>query len=587
MKPTNWVYILVVTTTIITMDKAYSSTNAKQVPQNTYLEQQTLETLLNKPSSYQENIAKLLLAEIALQNNNSTAAIDNYIEIIKAYKDPTIAELALECAIKYKEFDKAVEIALLWADFATTDINPQIIAATLVLDSLPGQAKIYIARAIKIDPNEIDQFLLLTYKKLPSSSQKNLYAILEQLVKENPKDPYIYIAAAQIAAQEDEILKSTKFVEQALKLQPNLTHAIQLKAKLIRHKTNKDLPALTYLHKEILKNPNDEELRMFYGNALLDNNNIAEALPYLQNLTKSKTYGMEAQFILGELFVEQQKYTKAYNMLINVIQDPAYGSSAKYNLGQICEQQNKPKDAIKWYSEIKEGQFHIPATLKAAMLLAMEHSEAQALQLVQEATPTTFIEQKQLLLVELDLLVALKDTEHALKIINEAIALVPSDIDFLYARSLIASLLNIPEQAEKDLQTILSIEPEHANALNALGYTLSNQPERTKEAITYLKKALELSPDNPAFMDSMGWVLFRIGKIQDSIGLLKDAYNLSKDSEIAAHLGEALWTTGKKEQARKIWHEALQNNPNHDILLETLNRLNVQLSLPGEKSPNR
>ena len=264
------------------------------------------------------------------------------------------------------------------------------------------------------------------------------------------------------------------------------------------------------------------------------------------------------------------------------MEDPIYGNNAKYNLAKLAEKDHNPTAAIKWYSEVKEGQLHIPATLKAAMLLSTQGAHAQALQIIQEANPANFAEQKQLLLVELDILVETKETEHAMKLVSDAITVIPEDLDFLYARSLIASMLQMTALAEQDLQKILTIDPEHANALNALGYNLSNQPARNKEALAYLQKALQLAPNNPAFMDSMGWVLFRAGKIEDSMTMLKDAYKLSKDGEIAAHLGEVLWTCGNKEQAKQIWHEALRNAPNHDILRDTLNRLKVDLNLSLE-----
>lgn len=577
MKFANWVYILgsIITTSFLTND-SIAATNKAANPDKKP-EQQFLEQTVPTPSTYSENINKLLIAEIALQQNKPEIAIKNYLEVLKSSGDVKIAELALECALKNKAFNEATEIALLWAEFAKNDINPQLIATTLLLDIKPERAKTYIKQAASIESKELDQYLLFTYKKLPTTSQHNLYTVMQQLATEYASNAYLQVSAAQIAAQEDHIKEADKLVEKAIQLKPDLTHAIELKAKLIRHHADQDQPALQYLHEEIKKSPQDEELKLFYSNALLDNNDIKHAMPYLKELINSKIFGIEAQYTIGEIYLAQQQFQKAYQTLLKVIDDRVFGSSAKYNLGQICELQNQNKEAIQWYSEVREGQYHVTATLKAALLLAGEGAHKQAINLMQSAEPVTFVEQKQLLLIETDLLVEIKEFEQAIKLLDDAIAVVPYDVDFLYSHSLVAGLLNLPEQSEQDLQAILAIEPEHANALNALGYTLSNRPERSKEALVYLKKALELSPDNPAFMDSMGWALFRAGEVKDSMALLKNAYNLSKDSEIAAHLGEVLWTTGKRAQAKKIWHKALQNTPHNNILLETLSRLHIQL----------
>ena len=165
----------------------------------------------------------------------------------------------------------------------------------------------------------------------------------------------------------------------------------------------------------------------------------------------------------------------------------------------------------------------------------------------------------------------------AIEITNLALQNLPEDIDFIYARGLLYNMLDKNKLAEKDFIQLLKLAPDHANALNALGYTLANQPHRTKEAFKYLSKAMELIPNNPAFMDSMGWLLYKTGYNQDAIDMLKNAYEISQDSEIAVHFGEVLWESGHHEHAKKIFTQAIQNDPEHTALQETIQRLNIQL----------
>lgn len=528
--------------------------------------------------NYRDELYNFLMAELALQQDKAKLALQYYLEVIKTSGNIKVAELALECAINNKALTEAIEIAELWAKLANNDINPQLIALTLLLDIFPEQAKTYLIHAAHLEPNNLDQYLLLTYSKLPAISQNNLYTLLIQLASQQANNPYIQLAAAQIAAQdENHIADAEKLLNNSLTLNPSLTHAIQLQAKLISYQNKQDLPALQYLQQQITIYPKNEELLLFYSNALLDNNDAKTAIIHLQQLTTSKTYGTEAKYVLAEAYLQEKQDNLAKKILLTIITDPIFGPMAKYALGQLYEQQNNLSEAVKCYIEVTSGKFHIIATLKAAFLLTELGEADQALDLIQNANPTTFLEQKQLLLVQSDLLIEMQEISQAMKLINDTLELLPYDVDLLYARSLIAGLLNQPEQAEQDLETILTIEPENANALNALGYVLANKPERTQDALSYLQKALELSPDNPAFMDSMAWVLFRNGKLQDSMSLLKDAYAISNDSEIAAHLGEVLWSSGKKTQAKKIWQKALKNTPNNNILLETLKRLHIQL----------
>jgi tetratricopeptide (TPR) repeat protein len=126
---------------------------------------------------------------------------------------------------------------------------------------------------------------------------------------------------------------------------------------------------------------------------------------------------------------------------------------------------------------------------------------------------------------------------------------------------------------ERDLQAIIEDDPDHADALNALGYTLADQTDRYQEALGYIERALALKPDNAAILDSMGWVLFRLGRNEEALEYLRRALDAGFDGEIAAHLGEVLWVTGDRKAAREVWQEALERDPDNEFVLETMERL--------------
>ena len=521
----------------------------------------------------------LLIAETAAQRNMPKTAIKHYIAVIQQSKDPKIAQIVTEYAIENKFYTEAIEAVKLWADIAPGDMQPQILAITLLIDKQPKQAKNYIKHVLKINTIDADQHLLISYQALSTENRKLLDQILQELVREQPKDIPTLVATAQITAQEENITLAIKLVNQALQLKSNVTSAIQLKAKLIRYKSDNDESAIQYLDKKVAEFPKDEALKLFYANALLDNNQVKLAIQHLNNLITSKKYNKEAKIMLGEIYLQQENYNQAKKILTQITDDQAYGDAAKFHLAQIAEKQNQIKTAIQQYAEIEEGVFHVPAVSQAVALLIENKEYREALNLIQNASPVTFLEQKQLLLTEVELLIELKEFEQAMKITDQVLALIPTDIDFLYLRSLIANALNHLQQTEQDLRKILSLAPEHAYALNALGFTIAKHPNRIKEAIPYIEQAMHLMPDNPAFMDSMGWVLFNMGKIKDSTEMLEKAYYLSNDSEIAAHLGEVLWASGNKVKAKKIFHKALKNTPDNDVLLDTLKRLDLKLGI--------
>jgi tetratricopeptide (TPR) repeat protein len=147
------------------------------------------------------------------------------------------------------------------------------------------------------------------------------------------------------------------------------------------------------------------------------------------------------------------------------------------------------------------------------------------------------------------------------------------DTNLLYARGLMAEKVDRLDMTESDLLKVISKEPDNANALNALGYTLADRTARYQEALDYIKRAAELVPDDPAILDSLGWVSYRLGKMDEALKWLSRAFEMLEDAEIAAHYGEVLWQTNQKEKARAIWEKGKLLNAEDPVLVETLKRI--------------
>ena len=130
---------------------------------------------------------------------------------------------------------------------------------------------------------------------------------------------------------------------------------------------------------------------------------------------------------------------------------------------------------------------------------------------------------------------------------------------------------------EDDLRSILAQDPDHAATLNALGYTLTNHTQRYEEAAELIERALALSPGDPAILDSLGWVYYKLGQYSESEALLREAHNAFPDPEVAAHLGEVLWVQGRQIEARDVWRDGLSRVPDHPIILEAVERLGAEL----------
>lgn len=177
------------------------------------------------------------------------------------------------------------------------------------------------------------------------------------------------------------------------------------------------------------------------------------------------------------------------------------------------------------------------------------------------------------LMVEAQLLREQHQWQAAAEVLADASRRFPNDADLLYEQSMVAEKLEQFDVMERLLREVIALQPERAHAYNALGYSLADRNQRLPEAKALIERALELAPGDPFITDSLGWVEFRLGNRDKAVELLRQAAQARPDAEIGAHLGEVLWTMGRRDEARKVWAEARSRDADNEVLRETMKRL--------------
>lgn len=249
-----------------------------------------------------------------------------------------------------------------------------------------------------------------------------------------------------------------------------------------------------------------------------------------------------------------------------------------YYTGQLAEQLEYNEQALEWYLQADGGEYALPSTLRAASLLAEldRVEEAQSLlQPLQNADDEDTVVNA--FITESNLLQQAGMADQAVQRLTVGLGRLSSNTDLLYARSLAAAANKDVDLAEQDLRRIIREDPDNAAALNALGYTLTDLTDRHSEALSLIQKALALNPTDAATLDSMGWVKYRLGDLAEAEDFLRQAFALDNNPEIGAHLGEVLWQRGEHQEAREIWQQAASQDPEHTVLVMTLQRLDVVL----------
>ena len=246
-------------------------------------------------------------------------------------------------------------------------------------------------------------------------------------------------------------------------------------------------------------------------------------------------------------------------------------------LAQASEQLKDYAAAQQWLERLGNNPSSSAVVLRRASLLARQGKLDDARALVRALPEQTADDRRAKVMGETQLLRDARQWQAAYEVLVAANGALPDDPDLLYEQALLAEKLLRFDEMEQLLRRVIAIKPDQQHAYNALGYSLADRGLRLAEARQLVAKALELAPGDPFITDSLGWIEFRMGRVQEALVLLRGAYGQRPDVEIGAHLGEVLWSLGQHDEARQIWRAGQERDANNEVLAETLARLKVRL----------
>ena len=349
-------------------------------------------------------------------------------------------------------------------------------------------------------------------------------------------------------------------------------------------------PQAEAIVKKYLDGKPQTEVRMEYVRALLDAQRYAEASAQLLSITTDKPDYAEGWLIRGLLELQEGKATIAERSLkryLELAQIKRTGVSraeagrglvqAYLSLAQISEQRKDFAEADAWLKRIDNPDDLLNAQLRRAAILGRQGKLEAARSLIRNQSEKSPADARLKVTAEVQLLRDSKQYKEAYELLAGATLRNPSDFDLLYDMAMVAEKLGNLDEMERLLRRVMVGKPEYQHAYNALGYSLAERSTRLPEARQLILKALDYAPGDPFITDSLGWVEFRSGNLLEAHRLLSGAFKARPDPEIAAHLGEVLWTMARRDQAIKVWKEGLQINATNETLLETLKRLGVKL----------
>ncbi|MCB1727853.1 MAG: tetratricopeptide repeat protein, partial [Gammaproteobacteria bacterium] len=340
---------------------------------------------------------------------------------------------------------------------------------------------------------------------------------------------------------------------------------------------NRREEALSFIDESVRRYPQSVLLRTTYSRLLVDAADYPRALEQFRALHRLAPQDDELAFGYAMLATQQEQWAEARPLWQALRGSSERRDEASYYLAQIEERAGNDELAIGLYRSVGGSELKVDAVMRMAQVLGRSGRLAEGREGLQQARISNPGRATDLYITETQLVQKYGEEMEALALYDAAIAAFPDDHDLRYNRALFIVELGDFEGMERDLRRLLDEDPDHAEALNALGYTLADRNERLDEAFALVSRALKLRPDSPAVLDSMGWVLYRQGDLEQAAVYLRRALDLSQDDEIAAHLGEVLWVSGRQADAKTVWRQALGHAPDSDKIRAVVQRLQAGL----------
>src|SRR5712692_8162254 len=481
---------------------------------------------LNEPTLYE-----FLLGEIALQRGDAALAAQTYLDLAKRTRDSRVARRAVEVASQARQPELAIEAAKIWHEIEPGSPQAlQVVATLLVSAKRVGEAEPYLVKLLTAEGVSLENGFMQLSRLLAGNPDKasNL-RVVKNLAAPYPQLAQAHFAVAQAASAAGEDAAAIASIRRAQALRPDWETPVVFEAQVLQKRSPAEAAS-----------PGNAEV--VYAVGLL-------------------------AFQLKDYAVAEENMKRLLGMRYR---DP---NGVRYLLGQIAEEQKHWPDAIKWYEQIQEGEQVLPARMRTANALAKQGKLEQAREFLRRAATENPGEEVQLTVAEAQLLREANRPGDAFALLGDALAKEPEQPDLLYDFALTAEKLERYDLLESNLRKLIQVRPDHAHAYNALGYSFAERNTRLPEARKLIEKALELAPEDFFIIDSLGWVQYREGDFKGAAETLRRAYAGRPDAEIGAHLGEVLWVMGRRDEASRIWQEALKTAPDNETLLKTIKRL--------------
>lgn len=546
------------------------------------------------PEAQQKNKARqetgqlmyeLMIAELAGRRGYLDVAMAGYLRAAEKTEDPRVADRATRLAAFARQWSDAEGAAQRWLTLDPDSSEAhEILAQSLLKQKKTDEAVTALEQLVSVADNRPRALQGIQSLLQHETADADVVAIMQTLADSYPDEIEAQLGVARLAFGENNREVALQAIESALKVDSRNGDALLINAQILSAMGQPE-EGLGKLKAALAEDGGNTTLRLGYAQMLVASDRFDAASKELDTLAEQASDDADVLLTISLLALDAKRTDAAERYLTSLLETGEQQDQAYYYLARIADQQQKFTEAIPLYDSVRSGELYLIAQMRGAELLAvtgeLEQGRERLHQLANVISDTSMM--PALLTTEGRMLQEAGRFTDAVQVLSDGLKELPDNGELLYARALAAGSAGSHKMLEDDLAQLIELEPNSAKALNALGYHLAEKDQRLDEAADYLERASKLKPKDPAIMDSLGWLRYRQGDFASAIALLREAYELFPDGEIAAHLGEVLWSDGDQLAAKEIWQKALGESPDDEVLQRVVQKFVAEPSVIDTK----
>jgi tetratricopeptide (TPR) repeat protein len=522
----------------------------------------------------EEQLYQTIISELTGQQGDLEQASDTYYRLAFETRDVGMVRRASQFATVTGDINALVQLGLLWAELEPDNIDPHLMLSFQLLDAGRFEDAVnHMADVIDLGGDVDFATISARSQRMPTERRTRLIENLRELHTLYPAERSIQYTVVELLSQnqqEEDALIELQILRQNYGESPR---ALLTEAQLLQSLDQTDR-ALRVLRNGVRSFPEEKPLRFNYARLLIQDEEYEDAHEQFEIIVEQDPEDYETIYSMALLDLEMEDYDIAMSRFSLLVAVEHRLNESHFYMGYIAEQREQFIEAIPHYRAVALGAPNFVAAQQQATRFAIEagryddaHDWLVELSRGQPRLEILFSN------VEASLLMQAEQFDRAMAVLNEMLARYPNDTDLLFTRVLLHDNFSDMDSAERDLRRIIELQPGDSRALNHLGYMLADRTERFEESLELLEQAIAISPDDPAIIDSLAWVQYKLGRYEESLSNLRRAFAAFPDHEVASHLGEVLWVLGRQREAMEVWEDALEETPGSPIVMEAMERL--------------